>query len=150
MNWINTHCLNRILTAFLRLLDLQFVYSSLSSTLANLHEMTSLAATHTHFSITGHCLGACNLPQYLHGHHWAVGPVGCLVLSSFVFLAILTLSNCHDSVMVFSTVVWALCASTLLAQANTPSLVISSLLLVAVNSFIISSSMHLSLSPLIS
>ena len=72
----------------------------------------------------GHCLGVCNPPQYLHGCHCVSGPCGHLVLSSFAFFKICTLSNCLNSIMVFNTAAWALCASTLLVQASTPSLVI--------------------------
>ena len=59
------------------------------------------------------------------------------------------MSNCLDSVIVLNTATLALCTSTLLAHANTPPLVICSLFLAAVDSFIISSSMLLSFSPYI-
>ena len=96
---------------------------------------------------TRHCLGACNLPQYLHGCHCVAGSGGCLVLSSFAFFMLCTLSNCLNSVMIFNTAAWTLCASTLLAQASTLSLVIWSSVFVVVSSFMISSSIQLSFSP---
>ena len=96
----------------------------------------------------GHCLGWWIPPQYLHGCHCVVWFTGTLVLLSFVFFDSLILSNSFDSVNAFNTAGWALCTSTLLAQANTPPLVMWSLFLVAVNSFIIYSfNIYLSFKP---
>ena len=99
---------------------------------------------------TQHCLGRCVPPQYLHGCHgvllWCIG---IFVLLSMTFLGTSFLSKCLDSVIVFNTAAWALCASTLLAHSNTPPLVIWSSFFAVVNSFIISSSMVLSCSPCI-
>ena len=45
-------------------------------------------------SYVRHCLSASSPPQHLHEHHWSVVPGGHLVLSSFTFFTIFTLSNC--------------------------------------------------------
>ena len=95
----------------------------------------------------GYCLSWCVPPQYLHCCHCMVWLTGVLAMSSFVFFYIFILSNCPDSVRVFSTTIWALCTSTLLAHVSTPLLVMWSSFLVAVNSFIISSSMCLPFRP---
>ena len=99
---------------------------------------------------TGHCLGRCVPPQYLHGCHcmllWCIN---VFVLLSFTLLDILILSNWPDSVNVFNTATWALCTSTLLAHANLSPLVMWSSFFAAVNSLIISFGMHLSFSPCI-
>ena len=100
------------------------------------------------FPYTGYCLSTFTPPQYQHGHHCDVRSSGPLVLPSFGFFTIFTLSNCLDSVIVFKTAVWVLCASTLFAQASMPPLVMWSSSLAVVNSFIISSSMYLSFKPL--
>ena len=94
------------------------------------------------FPYAGHCLGTCTLPQYWHGHCCDVRPSGPLVPSSFSFFAIFTLSNGLNSVIVFKSAAWALCASTLFAQASIPPLVMWSSSFMAVKSFIISSSMY--------
>ena len=74
----------------------------------------------------GHCLGWWILPQYLQGCHGVVRCTGIPVLSSFTLLDIFILSNCLDSVSIFNTAAWALCAATLLAHAYTPPLVMQS------------------------
>ena len=86
-------------------------------------------------------------PQYLHGCRSVLWCTDVLALFSFTFLDSFISSNCIDSINVFNTAAWALCASTLLAHASTPPLVIQSSFFVAVNSFIISSNIHLSFRP---
>ena len=99
------------------------------------------------FPYAGHCLGAWLPPQYLHGHLWDVWCVVSLYQLLFGFWAILILSNLCDSVISFNMAACVHCTSTLLAHANTSSLVVSSLLLLVVSSLMTSSNMILSFNP---
>ena len=76
----------------------------------------------------GHHHGMWTPLQYLHGCQCPVAPVICLIWLSFDFWATLILLNWHYSIMSFSTAACAHCASTLLTHANTPFLVVCSLL----------------------
>ena len=146
MYQIDTHCFN--LTFIFCVFSISSSFTALSILLWHTF-LKCLVLPHPGHILpyAGHCLGACNPPQYLHGCHYIVGPGAHLVLSPFAFFMICTLTNCLDSVMVFNTAARALCASTLLAQASTPLLVIWSSVFVTVSSFMISSSMHLSFNP---
>ena len=94
----------------------------------------------------GHCLGGCVLPQYLHAScHGVLYCAGVLGLLACTGLDTFILLNSLVSVIALITAAWALCASTLFAHARTFPLVIWSSAITAINYFIISSSIFLSL-----
>ena len=78
------------------------------------------------FPYAGHCLRGWLLQQYL--HVCFVGIFVCMYLlgpSLCVFFTIFSLPNSFASMTLFLIVDWALCASSLFAQANTFSLAVS-------------------------
>ena len=124
MYWINTHCfclLLRILVPSQLLLHAPHG-PSCSYTPSWCGPSSHIWHTSSHMLGT---VGACL---------WDVMFVVSLSWLLFGFWAILILSNCHNSVISFNMAACAICTSTLLAHTNTPSLVICSSLLLAVNS----------------
>ena len=121
---INTYCFNLAFTVLLRY-TCSISFTTLLLLLWQPFLKCPILLHPTHIlPYARHCLNWWFPPQYIHGCNCMVWLTGALMMSSFVFLDTFTFLNYLDSVKVFSTAAWALCASILLAHTSMPPLVI--------------------------